>query len=325
MMFEDSASIPSIWTSMNSWFTPTVLFVLLNVMIGTILFSSSLAHPQEQKEEETHQDQNQNQNQNQNQPKLGRSPSVLQRLRSINFYNYRSQEQQPTALFKQQEQENLEAETHYLFEQTHQEKTLESQTHYLFEQTHQQQTSDSDTHYPFEQTHQAKTLESNTLYFFKQQENQETESQNKVTEDQNQETETQFDEEEDGEPQSLDEVYSQLTDHHHFNSTKNDTMQASGKSDTMPASGEVPAKLPAKMRKSASVKSSFGHFEESDIVEARRPATVKERRAKVTDGDQEVDAKADDFINKFKHQLKLQRLDSIIRYKEVINRSSVGK
>lgn len=317
-MFEDTASLPSIWTSVNSWFTPTVLFVLLNVMIGTILFRSSLAHPQEQKEEETHQDQNQNQNQNQNQPKLGRSPSVLQRLRSINLYNFRSQEQQPTTMFKQQEQETLEAETHYIFEQTHQEKTIESQTHYLFEQTHQQQTSDSDTHYPFEQTHQAKTLESNTLYFFKQEENQETETQN-------QETETQFDEEEDGEPQSLDEVYSQLTDRHHFNRNKNDGMPASGKSDTMPASGEVPAKLPAKMRKSASLKSPFGHFEESDIVETRRPATVRERRAKVADGDHEVDAKADDFINKFKHQLKLQRLDSIVRYKEVINRGSVGK
>ncbi|KAF9607898.1 hypothetical protein IFM89_003712 [Coptis chinensis] len=38
--------------------------------------------------------------------------------------------------------------------------------------------------------------------------------------------------------------------------------------------------------------------------------------------DEEVDAKADDFINKFKNQLKLQRLDSILRYKEMLGRGA---
>ncbi|KAJ8558316.1 hypothetical protein K7X08_005082 [Anisodus acutangulus] len=67
------------------------------------------------------------------------------------------------------------------------------------------------------------------------------------------------------------------------------------------------------MNNSASMKSPFAHFEEEAIVEARRPATTKERRsAKTSDGDNEVDAKADDFINKFKQQLKLQRVDSIL-------------
>lgn len=97
----------------------------------------------------------------------------------------------------------------------------------------------------------------------------------------------------------MDEVYSQLTGTH-FNRTQ---------SDTKPASGEIPAKLPAKMKKSASLKSAFGHFEEVEIVEARRPATVRERGT--TAADEGVDAKADDFINRFKQQLKLQRLDSI--------------
>lgn len=94
------------------------------------------------------------------------------------------------------------------------------------------------------------------------------------------------------------------------------------KSDTKPTPGEAPpAKLSKKMKKSASAKSAFSHFEEADIVENRRPATVREGKAslKVTEvGDDEVDAKADDFINKFKQELKLQRLDSIIRYKEMI-------
>jgi hypothetical protein len=65
-------------------------------------------------------------------------------------------------------------------------------------------------------------------------------------------------------------------------------------------------------------------LEEQDIVEARWPATMKERKAKVTKADEELDkdefdAKVDDFINRFNQQLKLQRLDSI-RYKEMIDR-----
>ncbi|XP_059318480.1 pathogen-associated molecular patterns-induced protein A70-like [Lycium ferocissimum] len=52
--------------------------------------------------------------------------------------------------------------------------------------------------------------------------------------------------------------------------------------------------------------------------EERRPATTRET---VSFGEDEaVDSKADDFINKFRNQLKLQRLDSIIRYKEMLNR-----
>jgi hypothetical protein len=42
----------------------------------------------------------------------------------------------------------------------------------------------------------------------------------------------------------------------------------------------------------------------------------------VMEGDDEVDAKADDFINRFKQQLKLQRLDSIIWFKDASNRGN---
>lgn len=109
----------------------------------------------------------------------------------------------------------------------------------------------------------------------------------------------------------MDEIYSQVTAGH-FSRTK---------SDTEPASGKIPTKLPARMRKSASMKSPFGHFGEDVVVEERRPATVREKgNAKATEVDEEVDAKADDFINRFKQQLKLQRLDSIIRYKDMIGR-----
>lgn len=68
-----------------------------------------------------------------------------------------------------------------------------------------------------------------------------------------------------------------------------------------------------KIKKSASSEplTSSKKAEEEEAV-VRRPAPAKE--------DDGVDAKADDFINRFKQHLKLQRLDSIIRYKEMINR-----
>lgn len=90
---------------------------------------------------------------------------------------------------------------------------------------------------------------------------------------------------------------------------------ARSQSDTNPAAGETPKKLPKKMKKSATLESAFNHF---DL--AKRPATMEEREEE--EEDVEVDARADDFINRFKQQLKLQRLDSIIRYKEMINRGN---
>lgn len=123
-------------------------------------------------------------------------------------------------------------------------------------------------------------------------------------------------EEEVEDEQSFDDVYSQLKENHVERT----------KSDAKPASGEILAKLPRKMRKSASVKSAFAHFEPDDAVEARRPATVREGKGKSGGhpeaADEEVDAKADDFINRFKNQLKLQRLDSFTRYREMITRGS---
>jgi Cotton fibre expressed protein len=65
------------------------------------------------------------------------------------------------------------------------------------------------------------------------------------------------------------------------------------------------------MKKSASNKSAFSHFEEAEIPKDHK---IEE--------DGEVDAKADDFINKFRNQLRLQRLDSIIRYKDMLTRGA---
>uniref|UniRef100_N1R418 Uncharacterized protein n=1 Tax=Aegilops tauschii TaxID=37682 RepID=N1R418_AEGTA len=48
---------------------------------------------------------------------------------------------------------------------------------------------------------------------------------------------------------------------------------------------------------------------------ARRGATEE-----IEEAGGEVDARADDFINNFRHQLKLQRIDSFMRYRDTLRR-----
>lgn len=110
--------------------------------------------------------------------------------------------------------------------------------------------------------------------------------------------------------------------------------------------------LPSRLHKSASDKSAFAHFGAEEVeetvraVEARRPATTREsrgRRLPVAEPELasesseseseseeeeasggEVDARADDFINQFRHQLKLQRIDSFIRHRETVRRGQAA-
>ncbi|KAI3687351.1 hypothetical protein L1987_81046 [Smallanthus sonchifolius] len=249
-MEESAPFITSIHASMTSWLTPTVLFILLNLMIATILFTSNFPNKLPTEKQQNHN--------NSVQSQLPRSPSILHRLKSLNLYPHISEpepepETEPSSLTIYHQQPPLEiAATQYVY-------------------THP---------FDFDPTR--------------------IENENPPAPEQC----TDFVEshEEDDDLESLDEIYSKITGGN-VNRTK---------SDTLPASGELPVKLPAKMKKSASLKSAFSHFEEDKIVEARRPATVRERRSAAGDDDVEVDAKADDFINKFKHQLKLQRMDSII-------------
>lgn len=90
-------------------------------------------------------------------------------------------------------------------------------------------------------------------------------------------------------------------------------------SDAQPTAGEMPPKLAVRIKKSASEKSAFAHFEREEIEDAA--ASVPEAADAPAEGD-EVDARADDFIHRFRQQLKLQRLDSILRYKEMLGRRS---
>ena len=319
-MLEESISI---WTSMNSWLTPAVFFVLLNLMIGTIFVSSRLAtqKPGDQRQEQEKHVQAQYGHGYQ----LTRSPSVLQRLKSISLYSYRSQE--PTTVTFENPQDS------------DQRFTFHQQTSQQDYQYHQNQNQNQNQPTISSSPSMLQKIKSINLYSYLSQESFNPTS-TKTYENQ-ESTPTHF---------TSQQIYSQIQEHDErlreeeeedrFQDEENEQIQdqeetfeeiysklQGGKlsksiSDTKPTSGEVPKKLPKKMRKSASAKSAFSHFEEEDIVESRRPATVREGKTTTEVGDTEVDAKADDFIYKFKQQLKLQRVDSIIRYKDTINGGS---
>lgn len=71
--------------------------------------------------------------------------------------------------------------------------------------------------------------------------------------------------------------------------------------------GAAPERQREKIKKSVSDTSAL---DENDVVPRREKASLGD--------DEEVDAKADDFINRFKQQLRLQRLDSLLRYRELL-------
>ncbi|CAA7036857.1 unnamed protein product [Microthlaspi erraticum] len=254
----------SVLTAMYSWFTPTVLFVFLNLMIGTIAISSSLS----------------SKSNDPNQTQIQRSPSVIHRLKSINFASFTSPDKSHLELHPLTTPEDNQI------------ASVEQNQPFLSR-------SPSVLH----------RIKSFNLYNYISQEPvtvvEETPSPPEVEEEEEEETSP-----------SLEEVYSNLNLNH----------VARSKSDTEPASGIIPPKLPKKMKKSASTKSPFSHFEEDEVsVEARRPETVRVQRVTTVDeeADEEVDAKADDFINRFKHQLKLQRIDSITKYKQMVKKRNV--
>ncbi|KAI4337140.1 hypothetical protein L6164_015589 [Bauhinia variegata] len=309
-MFEESvSSAPSLWAVVNSWFTPTVFFVVLNLTIGTIVITSTLAN-------QKHHRQQQHQQGHDPYPRpqqLARSPSMIQRLKSINFSPYRSPE--PA-------QYCPEFHTHYPSEHTHERE----QPEFTRSPSMLQRLKSIGLHnyFPTEPTSLGQTTHQSDLSEIREPEKHHIDEVTRVVQIEDDE-ERENDEvgqirTQHEEPDvSPDEIYGQLHGGaSHVTRTK---------SDTKPASGEVPQKLSRKMKKSASTKSAFSHFEEDDIivVENRRPTTARETKVSATEADdEEVDAKADDFINKFKKQLQLQRLDSIARYKEMISGGSAN-
>ncbi|KAK1430851.1 hypothetical protein QVD17_13906 [Tagetes erecta] len=290
---------PSLWSSLNSWFTSTVFFILLNLMIATIVFTSNLPTTTNQQQQHEQDDEHQHQQQKKNLHQISRSPSILHRIKSFNFYPQKSQhESSPDTEYHQQHPLELAA-SQYVFNQPLQYQHFDLDPTVSDHQTEsraQHVTSD----YDFDQ---------NTSFNFDlsvEQNNDDTKLGFDTPHEQDDEHQC---EQRDDQFESLDEVYSRLKRAGH-DRTKSD--------------GSIGQKPPAKMKKSASLKVGFAHLEEEvETVEARRPATVKEKkRAEKAekDDDVEVDSRADDFINKFKNDLKLQRIESIMRTKGMMNK-----
>ncbi|KAK9742004.1 hypothetical protein RND81_03G142800 [Saponaria officinalis] len=293
-MFDDAISMLSIiWSSLNSWFTPTFLFLFLNLMIGTIFitssFSSSPKNPHPTDSAALHHHHPPQQQPQQPPSHLNRAPSLLHRLKSINFYSYSSQG--PS-------QQNLSSTSDPFPEGTPELGLQEKVPARVQTQTRAQVYT------------QARAVPELRLG-------------KASAQVQNWAAQVPIIEEDipDDEGPTLDEIYNRIkgtTTHQHNRHN----------SDTIPANGDIPMKLPAKMKKSASEKSAFNHFE-TDMTDENANITaaaleememISAAMATTACGGTEVDAMADDFINRFKKELQLQRNESILRYKDMIIR-----
>lgn len=230
---------------MISWFTPTSLFLFVNLVIGTIVLSSRFGT--HKNPEQHHQDQLTPHSSHQ----LVRTPSLLDRVRSFNFSHYNFEQPNP-------EPEHVAPEHVNQAGLTRTPSLLERLGSMDFSTLLRSEKPDTETRY----------LDPN-------------ESEHKT----------------------------------HDPNPRSENLVHRSKSES---SGGAPAHHHEQIRKSVSEKSPLGKVEGNDDVgDDRRPRVEK---TKSFGGDEGVDAKADDFINRFKQQLRLQRLDSLLRYKEMLQR-----
>ncbi|GMQ06114.1 hypothetical protein CsSME_00050827 [Camellia sinensis var. sinensis] len=297
---------------MASWFTPTTLFCVLNLMIGIIFITSNLkSHhhkppPSPSPDDEYH-------HHHHHHPLL-RAPSILERVRSFNFSLY-SSEQQP-------DNDPLHFSPFHL--DPHQQPNYHPPQLVRAPSLLERVRSFNLSLYRSEQQPDTDPLQFSTHHLDPQQPDDEDEHNKK-----------------NNNPPQLVRAPSLLERVKSFNfslyrSEQPDPVQHEthhveeahvtrrSKSDKT-GEGPGPGPGPAKMKSSASQKARAAAEEkEEEKVDRRRPATLRERNAAAAYGEEEeeVDAKADDFINRFKQQLKLQRLDSILRYRDMLNRGS---
>lgn len=240
----DAASPASTWGFATGLFTPAYLFLLLNLVIGTIALTSRFGSNRRQHQEEIR--------------PLARAPSLLERVKSINlsFYNYPSSDSAP----------QVEATA---------DPVQDSEPECL-------------TEVPPAQLERAPSLLERVKSI-------------KFSSFYTSEPETKIVVEPVSEP--------------HMDAGHVDHQVKRSKSEPRAAPER---KTPEKMKKSASEREvAMEKEEDRESVERRRPATTRIEKT-VSFGDEGVDAKADDFINRFKQQLKLQRLDSLLRYRDML-------
>lgn len=307
-MVDSNQMVTSVWASMASWFTPIVLFCFLNLMIATIYLASTFKdknhhhhhHPQEN-----------------SLGQLARAPSLLNRVKSINFpfyspdhHNYpffpqTHHTEEPSISMSSRLEHNSSSQLvrapsllervksfNFSFYSQEHDHPLVPQPHFeepttgisSFSSSREQHNTPSQLVRAPSLLERVRSFNISGLY--------------------------KPDHPETFEPQTR--VPDWGSDHHVTRSKSSEKY------------GVIPAKVSAKMKKSASEKGVDTKGVEE--IERRRPATVRERKGKKETAsageDGGVDAKADDFISKFKQHLKLQRLDSLLRYKEMLGRGT---
>lgn len=274
----------------SSWFTPTILFCVLNLMIGTIFISSSLKPHQNKKQHHQLGDDDNSV------PQLTRVPSLLERVRSFN-YSLR-QDQSVSDPFSHAQNTYPFSRTPSLLERLGAVNLPFSRSGDFPATTHYADPPENGAHHNAPLAPAPSFLErvrSINLSFSRSEQPDPFPSTTHHTESPEAQTRKVED--------NSESVMS------HARRTKSATL------------AEIPAFSKKKMKKSASEKMKVDPEETEEEVDRRRPATVREKNtAKFDEEDDAVDEKADDFINRFKQQLKLQRLDSLLRYKETLNR-----
>jgi hypothetical protein len=234
-----------------TWFTPSSLFIFVNLVIGTIALASRFNSPP--KNDQIHHQQ----------PQLNRPPSLIHRVRSFNLRHYYHNE--PTYVPQPETESELTTQPQLVRKPS----LLERVISFNF---NKHEPSNPQTHYS-------------------QPESDSESTQPKLVR----------------KPSLLQRVIS-------FNLNKNEPAQLKSEN---PSSDPKESKV--EMKKSASEMKLDWEEEDEETVERRRPATAAARSETTTcKEDEAVDAKADDFINRFKKQLRLQRLDSFIRYRNTM-------
>ncbi|KAI7727177.1 hypothetical protein M8C21_026990 [Ambrosia artemisiifolia] len=281
--------IASMLAFMADWSTPAVLFCVLNLMIATIFIASNYNSPNNINNHHHHD----------NIPsQLTRSPSLLERVKSLNLSSFYTTPES-------HDQNQVDQYSDQPTSECNSASQLSRRSSSLLERV-------KSIDFSFSSFHNSVVTESEQLS------NSSTERSRS--------------------PTLMDRVKSfKLASP--FNSDQHSGDTASSKdedSDIDPLKDSVEdnnftnalersgvtlvKRSPSKLRNSSSKKkvASSEDGEEDDDWQ-RQP--LETRRA-IRVPDESVDAKADDFIKRFKQQLKLQRLDSLQKLREMLNRGT---
>ncbi|XP_047325096.1 involucrin-like [Impatiens glandulifera] len=265
---------------MNSWLNQHFFFLLLNLMIGTIAFTSTFNN--------RHHHQQQQQQQQQQKPNH----------REEEAHN-RNQEEEEEILIQQQSSSTIPTPTPLPLPPTPTTTTQISSIHH-----HNYQNGSKESDPPSSIQTQVDSLQDSGTHL----------PQTPTVLDPQETNFKEEEEEEEGEaPLTLDDVYVQTM-------MVNKLIRTTA--EPMKESSEIPVRKEGRMKKSVSMKAEAKkkELELEETIEARRPATMREGKGKKTTVEKDeygVDEKADDFINRFKQQLMLQRMDSIGRQREI--------